>query len=112
MSKALLETSEVQRNVSFRLVDLGEDNDRNLKMPAEIAAERAAAGGTETVETAEKVTTQMAEEAGERPVKVNETNDDRSSSAKKSDVIDSHLSLKESSNAPADEYAISAQCCK
>jgi len=50
---------------------LGEDNDRNLKMPSEIAAEKAAAGGTETVETAEKVTVQMAEQAGERPFKVN-----------------------------------------
>ncbi len=50
---------------------MGEDNDRDLKMPSQIAAEKAAAGGTEMVETAEKVTTQMAEEAGERPVKVN-----------------------------------------
>jgi hypothetical protein len=55
----------------FSLVDLGEDNDRNLKMPSEIAAEKAAAGGTETVETAEKATVQMAEQAGERPLKVN-----------------------------------------
>ena len=44
-------------------------------MPSQIAAERAAAGGTETVETAQKVTTQMAEEAGERPVKVKTTTD-------------------------------------
>jgi hypothetical protein len=49
---------------------LGEDNDRNLKMPSEIAAEKAAAGGVETVETAQKATTQMAEQAGERPAKV------------------------------------------
>lgn len=40
-------------------------------MPSEIAANIAAAGGTETVETAEKATTQMAEQAGEKPVKVN-----------------------------------------
>jgi hypothetical protein len=49
---------------------LGEENDRNLKMPTEIAAEKVAAGGTETVETAQKATTQMAEQAGERPVMV------------------------------------------
>jgi hypothetical protein len=50
---------------------LGEDNDRNLKFPIEIAAETAAAGGTETVETGEKTIVQMAEQAGERPIKVN-----------------------------------------
>jgi len=49
---------------------LGEENDRNLKMPTEIAAEKVAAGGTETVEAAQKATTQMAEQAGERPVMV------------------------------------------
>jgi hypothetical protein len=54
----------------FSLVDLGEENDRNLKMPAEIAAEKEAAGGTEVVEAAEKTTTQMAEQAGEKPSKV------------------------------------------
>ena len=52
------------------MVDLGEENDRNLKMPSEIAAEKAAAGGTETVESAVKATTLMAEQAGEKPFKV------------------------------------------
>ncbi len=55
----------------FSLVDLGEDNDRNLKMPSQIAAEKAAAGGIETVESAEKAATQMAEQAGEKPATVN-----------------------------------------
>ncbi len=50
---------------------MGEDNDRDLKMPSQIAAEKAAAGGVETVETSEKAATQMAEQAGEHPVKVN-----------------------------------------
>lgn len=57
----------------FSLVDLGEDNDKSLKMPSEIAAERAAAGGIEVVETAEKTTVQMAEQAGEKPTKVKKT---------------------------------------
>lgn len=61
----------------FSLVDLGEDNDRNLKMPSEIAADKAAAGGTETVETAQKATTQMAEQAGEKPTKVNKLKNER-----------------------------------
>lgn len=52
------------------MVDLGEENDRNLKMPSEIAEEKAAAGGTETVESAVKATTLMAEQAGEKPTKV------------------------------------------
>ncbi len=55
----------------FSLVDLGEDNDRTLKMPSQIAAEKAAAGGIETVETSEKAATQMAEQAGEKPATVN-----------------------------------------
>ncbi len=55
----------------FSLVDLGEENDRNLKMPSEIAADKVAAGGTETVEAAEKATTEMAEQAGEIVHKVN-----------------------------------------
>ena len=42
-------------------------------MPSEIAAEREAAGGTEVVESAEKATTEMAERAGEHPVKVGQT---------------------------------------
>lgn len=54
----------------FSLVDLGEDNDRTLKPPGEIEAEKAASGGKETVENAEKVTTEMAEKAGESPRKV------------------------------------------
>ncbi|CAF3892149.1 unnamed protein product [Adineta steineri] len=53
----------------MRLVDLGEENDRELKMPSEIAAEKEAAGGAEVVESAEKATTQMAEQAGEKPSK-------------------------------------------
>ena len=40
-------------------------------MPSQIAAEKAAAGGVEVVETAEKAATQMAEQAGEHPTKVN-----------------------------------------
>lgn len=54
----------------FSLVDLGEDNDRNLKMPAQIAAEMAATD-REPVETAEKATVEMAEHAGEPVAKVN-----------------------------------------
>lgn len=56
----------------FSLVDLGDENDRNLKMPSQIAAENAAAGGMETVESAEKATTEMAEQAGETNTKVNQ----------------------------------------
>lgn len=59
-------------NLLFRIVDLGEDNDRRLKSPEELQAERAAAaaGRKETVEAAEMVTTEMAENAGENPPKV------------------------------------------
>ena len=41
-------------------------------MPSEIAAEKAAEGGIETVEATQKATTEMAEQAGEKPAKVNE----------------------------------------
>lgn len=54
----------------FSLVDLGEDNDTRLKMPAELEADRQAAGGKETVEAARKTTTEMAEQHGEQPAKV------------------------------------------
>lgn len=57
--------------ILFSLVDLGEENDKTLKMPSQIAAEQAAAGGVETVESAEKTATQMAEQAGEKNIKVN-----------------------------------------
>ncbi|UJR16391.1 hypothetical protein I4U23_003294 [Adineta vaga] len=53
----------------MRLVDLGEENETKLKMPAEIEADKQAAGGKETVEAAEMVTTEMAENAGESPAK-------------------------------------------
>lgn len=71
---------------SSRLVDLGEENDRTLKMPAELAAEREAAGGKEMVETAEKATTQMAEEAGEKPTKVNRLDETRRRAARRTSV--------------------------
>ncbi|CAF3792945.1 unnamed protein product [Rotaria sp. Silwood1] len=51
------------------LVDLGAENDTTLKSPYDIVVENAAAGGTETVESAQKATTQMAEQAGEKPIK-------------------------------------------
>lgn len=51
---------------------MGEDNDRTLKLPGDIEAEKAAAGGKETVENAEQVATKMAENAGESPAKVND----------------------------------------
>lgn len=51
-------------------MDLGEDNDTRLKMPAELEADRRAAGGKETVEAAKKATTEMAEQHGEQPTKV------------------------------------------
>jgi len=54
---------------SFSLVDLGEENDRELKMPSQIAAEDAVQDA-KTVETAEKVTVQMVEQAGETPAVV------------------------------------------
>lgn len=57
----------------FSLVDLGDENDRNLKLPSQIAAENAAAGGMETVESAEKTATKMAEQAGETNAKVNQS---------------------------------------
>jgi hypothetical protein len=50
----------------FSLVDLGDENDRNLKMPTERTAEEVTPGGTQTVQQA---TTQRAEE----PAKVNKT---------------------------------------
>ncbi|CAF1188578.1 unnamed protein product [Rotaria sordida] len=53
----------------MRLVDLGADNDTTLKSPFDIVAEKVAAGGTEIVESAQKATTQMAEQAGEKPIK-------------------------------------------
>jgi hypothetical protein len=55
----------------FSLVDLGEENDTKLKMPDEIEADKAAAGGKETVEASKMATTEMAENAGEHPTKVN-----------------------------------------
>ena len=55
----------------FSLVDLGEENDTKLKMPAEIEAAKQASGGQETVEVAIMVTTEMAEQAGEKLTKVN-----------------------------------------
>lgn len=48
---------------------MGEENDRELKMPSQIAAEDAITA-QKTVETAEKATVQMAEQAGETPAKV------------------------------------------
>ena len=62
--------------IFFSLVDLGEENDRNLKMPSEIAADKAASG-TEVVETAEMTTVQIAEQAGEKPVKVSKITETR-----------------------------------
>ncbi|CAF4056400.1 unnamed protein product [Rotaria sp. Silwood2] len=53
----------------MRLVDLGEENDTQLKMPFEIEAEKQASGGKETAEAAQITTTEMAENAGEKPVK-------------------------------------------
>lgn len=58
--------------VRSRLVDLGEDNVTTLKMPAELEADKRAAGGKETVEAAKMATTEMAENAGESPVKVSD----------------------------------------
>jgi hypothetical protein len=49
---------------------LGEENNTKLKMPAEIEADKAAAGGKETVEASKMATTEMAENAGEKPTKV------------------------------------------
>ncbi|CAF4998804.1 unnamed protein product, partial [Rotaria sp. Silwood1] len=54
----------------MRLVDLGDENDTTLKSSSEIAAENVASGNIETVEAAQITTTQMAEEAGEIPIKV------------------------------------------
>ncbi|CAF1283973.1 unnamed protein product [Rotaria sp. Silwood1] len=53
----------------MRLVDLGDENDTTLKSSSEIAAENVASGNIETVEAAQITTTQMAEEAGEIPIK-------------------------------------------
>jgi hypothetical protein len=55
----------------FSLVDLGDENDTKLKMPAELEADKRAAGGKETVEASKMATTEMAENAGETPTKVN-----------------------------------------
>jgi hypothetical protein len=49
---------------------LGEENDTKLKMPAELEADKQAAGGRETVEASKMATTEMAENAGESPTKV------------------------------------------
>lgn len=56
--------------ILFSLIDLGEENVTELKMPSEIEADKQAVGGKETVEAAKKATTEMAENAGESPVKV------------------------------------------
>ncbi|CAF1153090.1 unnamed protein product [Adineta ricciae] len=53
----------------MRLVDLGEENETKLKLPGEIEADKRAADGKETVEAAEMTTTEMAENAGEKPTK-------------------------------------------
>ncbi|CAF2677542.1 unnamed protein product [Rotaria sp. Silwood2] len=53
----------------MRLVDLGAENDTTLKSSLDIVVENVAAGGTEMVESAQKATTQMAEQAGERSIK-------------------------------------------
>jgi hypothetical protein len=49
---------------------LGQENVTKLKMPDEIEADKQAAGGKETVEAAKMATTEMAENAGEKPTKV------------------------------------------
>ncbi len=49
---------------------MGEENDTKLKMPAELEADKQAAGGRETVEASKMATTEMAENAGESPTKV------------------------------------------
>jgi hypothetical protein len=46
---------------------LGEENETKLKMPAEIEADKQASGGRETVEASKMATTEMAENAGEKP---------------------------------------------
>ncbi|CAF4011620.1 unnamed protein product, partial [Rotaria sp. Silwood2] len=51
------------------LVDLGAENDTTLKSSLDIVVENVVAGGTEMVESAQKATTQMAEQAGERSIK-------------------------------------------
>ncbi|CAF1304062.1 unnamed protein product [Rotaria sordida] len=56
-------------NEYMRLVDLGDENDTTLKSSLDIAAENIASGGIETVEAAQITTTQMAEQAGEIPIK-------------------------------------------
>jgi hypothetical protein len=60
--------------VFLSLVDLGEENVTKLKMPDEIEADKRAAGGRETVEAAKMATTEMAENAGEHPIKVSTKN--------------------------------------
>ena len=48
-------------------------------MPEEIEADKQASGGKETVEASKMATTEMAENAGEHPVKVRITEDCKSS---------------------------------
>jgi hypothetical protein len=52
-----------------RIVDLGEENNRNLKLPSDVDAEATGSNGIETIGSFVHATTQM----GERLVKVNET---------------------------------------
>ncbi|CAF1516160.1 unnamed protein product, partial [Didymodactylos carnosus] len=49
----------------MRLVDLGPDNETELKMPDQLEAEKQASG-KETVEASRMITTKMAEKAGEK----------------------------------------------
>ncbi|CAF3487840.1 unnamed protein product [Rotaria socialis] len=48
----------------MRLVDLGEDNDRTLKLPYELTAHKAASNDITLIETAQQASTRMVEQAG------------------------------------------------
>ena len=97
---------------------MGDENDRNLKMSEEIAAEKAAAGGTEVVETAEKATTEMAEQAGEKPTKVNRKKREEVSKIeikilKNNSFLYKYIShIKENSDDEAMELSVADKCCK
>ncbi|CAF5056161.1 unnamed protein product, partial [Rotaria sp. Silwood1] len=53
----------------MRHVDVGDAYDTTLKLPSDIAAENEPSADTETIEAVQMVTTYMAEQAGEAPIK-------------------------------------------
>ncbi|CAF5029158.1 unnamed protein product, partial [Rotaria sp. Silwood1] len=68
-------TKLISKITSFRFrfiasrVDVNNAYGTTLKLPSDIAAENKPSAGTETIEAVQMVTTKMAEQAGEAPIK-------------------------------------------